>query len=111
MCRGMRWQMTINSPVSRHQENQTALLFTALIFHNSTVWRNSQFYFHKVDKIASGSSYKTLKLWEIHNFIFTSVYNFVKILSNEYRVIAVYSPLQSFKFSQHENLQTFTVHC
>ena len=35
--------------------------------------KNSQFYFHKVDKIASGSSYKTLKLWEIHNFIFTDV--------------------------------------
>ena len=31
-----------------------------------------QEYFHKVDKIASGSSYKTLKLWEIHNFIFIS---------------------------------------
>ena len=33
----------------------------------------TQFYFHKVDKIAAGSSYKTLKLWEIHNFIFTNV--------------------------------------
>ena len=29
----------------------------------------SQFYFHKVDNFASGSSYKTLKLWEIHNCI------------------------------------------
>ena len=27
-------------------------------------------YFHKVDKTASGSSYKTLKLWKIHHFIF-----------------------------------------
>ena len=26
-------------------------------------------YFHKVDKITSGSSYKTLKLWEIHNLL------------------------------------------
>ena len=34
---------------------------------------NSQVYFHKVDKIAYGSSYMILKLWEIHNFIFMNV--------------------------------------
>ena len=33
-----------------------------IIFHKSAVLQNSQFYFHKVDKIVSGSSYKTLKL-------------------------------------------------
>ena len=30
-------------------------------------------YFHEIDTIATGSSHDTLKLWEIHNFIFTSV--------------------------------------
>ena len=35
-------------------------------------WK-SQVYFHKVDKIAYGSSYMILKLWEIHNFIFMNV--------------------------------------
>ena len=38
------------------------LLFTTLMFCESTVWQNSQFYFHKVGKVAPGSSYKTLKL-------------------------------------------------
>ena len=28
-------------------------------------------YFHTVDKISSKSSYRTLKLWEIHDFVFT----------------------------------------
>ena len=32
-----------------------------------------QLYFHEVDKIVSGSSYKTLKLWEIHDYIFTKL--------------------------------------
>ena len=31
------------------------------------------FIFHKVNKMASESSYKTLKLWEIHDYIFTNV--------------------------------------
>ena len=41
--------------------------------------------FHKVDKIASGSSYKTLQLWEIHNYNFTksTTLEFVKTLSHE----------------------------
>ena len=48
----------------------TALLETISILHTPLrlISQNgqedfSQFYFHKVDKIASGSSYKTLKLW------------------------------------------------
>ena len=32
-------------------------------------------YFHEVNKIAFGSSHKTLKLWEVHNF---SLKKFVK---------------------------------
>ena len=40
---------------------------------------NSQFYF---DKIPSGSSYKTLKLWEIHNCIFMNVSKLYKIHEN-----------------------------
>ena len=35
--------------------------------------------FHKVDKIASGSSYKTLKLWEFHDNIFTTVFKIGEI--------------------------------
>ena len=38
--------------------------------------KSSWLYFHKVDKIAFGSSYKTLKLWEIHNFIFIKFVKF-----------------------------------
>ena len=40
---------------------------------NKQYGKSSRLYFHKVDKIASGSSYKTLKLWQIHNSIFTNV--------------------------------------
>ena len=36
--------------------------------------RNSQFYIHQVDKIASGSFYKTLKLWKLYDFIFKNVF-------------------------------------
>ena len=35
---------------------------------NQQYRKNSQFYFHEVDNIASESSYKTLKLWEIQDF-------------------------------------------
>ena len=45
-------------------------LYMALRFHKSVVS-----YFYKVDKITSGVSHKTLKLWEIHNYIFTNVPN------------------------------------
>ena len=49
------------------------LVFMALIyFTNQQYDKISRSYFHKVDKIVSGSSYKTLKLWEIHDFIFKS---------------------------------------
>ena len=43
---------------------------------------NSQLYFHKVNKIVSGSSYKTLKWWEIHNYIFMNVSKLYKISEN-----------------------------
>ena len=42
-------------------------------FMNQQYGKNSQLYFHKVDKTASGSSYKARKLWEIHNFISATV--------------------------------------
>ena len=46
-------------------------LYTALIFHESAVYgKISWFYFRKVDMIASGNSYKTLKL---HDVNFTNV--------------------------------------
>ena len=37
---------------------------------------------HKVDKIVSGSSYKTLKLWEIHHCIFMNAYKICEICEN-----------------------------
>ena len=42
---------------------------------------NSQVYFHKVDKIAYGSYYMILKLWEIHNFIFTNVFPHKRVVT------------------------------
>ena len=36
----------------------------------------------KVDKIASESSYKTVKLWEIYDYIFTNFFKFVKNYEN-----------------------------
>ena len=45
---------------------------------NQQYEENSRFCFYEVDKIASGSSYKTLKLWEIHDFVFTNVSKFAK---------------------------------
>ena len=47
-----------------------ALLFMRLIFHKVVIERIFMILF---SQIASGSSYKKLKLWEIHNFIFTKV--------------------------------------
>ena len=38
--------------------------------------------FHKVDKIASGSSYKTLKLWEVCDPIFTNVSGILEVREN-----------------------------
>ena len=54
------------------------LLFTRLIFDEVII--KQILFSHKVDKIASGSSNKTLKLQEIHNFIFT---NISKVLFHE----------------------------
>ena len=57
------------------QINYLLYPFMALIFNE---WQKFTIFFHKVDKIASGSSYKTLKLWEIHNFIFMNTSKFVR---------------------------------
>ena len=46
-------------------------LSTTLIF--CSYCKHSWFYFHKFDKITFGSSYKPLKLREIHDFIFMNV--------------------------------------
>ena len=46
---------------------------------------NSRFCFYEVDKIASGSSCKTLKLWEVYDSIFMNVSMLAKISSCKYR--------------------------
>ena len=56
----------------------TATYYTLYILWGWLSW-DMILYFHKVDKIAFGSSYKTLKSWEIHTFIS----QFRKILSRE----------------------------
>ena len=40
-----------------------------LIFHESAYGKIHNYIFTKLTKISSGSSYKTLTSWEIHNFI------------------------------------------
>ena len=54
-----------------YHTNSYSILFIytyiALIFCESAVWRNFTILFsHKVDKIATGCSYKTLKLWIVY---------------------------------------------
>ena len=66
--------------------DRLAHIYCSLFHHDtnvSTVWQNSQFYFHKVDKVAPGSSYKTLKLWEIHNFKSPKFMKIVKSLARD----------------------------
>ena len=54
---------------------------TALRFLESAIWQKSHI-IHKVDKITSESSYKTLQLREIHDYkYFYKCLKFVKILS------------------------------
>ena len=49
-------------------------LFLALMFHESAYGETLQSYFNEVDKTASGSSYNTLRLWEIHSYLFIDVF-------------------------------------
>ena len=46
-----------------------AVLFTRLIFHKVIIMRTVTILFHEVDKIATGSSYMSLKSWKIYNLI------------------------------------------
>ena len=60
----------------------TPLLFTRLVFHDVVVKR-----IYQVDKIASGISYKTLKLWEIYDHIFRKVSKIHRIHENNINTI------------------------
>ena len=59
------------TPLS-YNTNITLFVITGLIFHKMVVKGILQLNFHKVDSIASESSYiyKVLKLWEIHDIYF-----------------------------------------
>ena len=58
-----------------HFDRPTEMSYIEPCYGTNTSYISSiipdKYYFHKVDKIDSVSSYKILKLWEIHNFIFT----------------------------------------
>ena len=55
-------------------------------------WSPKEFFFHEVDKIASGISYNTLRLWEIHDFfmIISKICENCKDLSHEYKSVHMY---------------------
>ena len=68
---------SLNSLLFKYEElccvwkpSELAVLIMGQNFHETEF---SQLCFHKVDKIFSGSFYKALKLWEIHDYIFTNV--------------------------------------
>ena len=66
--------------------------------------KSTQFYFHKVDKIAFESSYKTLKLWEMHDCIFTTVFKICEAGGNFIPWIkSGYSKLHNFEIHSIEN--------
>ena len=74
-------------PPSKHPVASTSLriICTCSFVYKTNVfikWSSRGFYFHEIDKIASESSYKTMKLWEIHNFIFTKSLKIMKIWSS-----------------------------